>query len=60
LRSEFREDSIRDWREAGDKEENREGEFIRYSDSLRVREWTQDKSAELLSAAGAWFGGIVR
>jgi hypothetical protein len=44
LRSEFREGTIRNWREAGEKGENREGEFIRDSDSLREREWTQDKS----------------
>jgi len=60
IESEFREDSIRDWREAGEKGENREGKFIRDSDSLREREWTQDKSTELLSAAESWFGGIVR
>jgi len=32
LRSEFREKSIRDWRETGEKGENIEGEFIRDSD----------------------------
>lgn len=60
LWSEFKEDSIRDWREAGEKGENGEGELIRDSDSFKERECTQDKSVELFSAVKLWLGRLVK